>query len=360
MIKIAVALLLFSISFSCTVQPAGIGSSLPEELTQQVDALFEPWNRATSPGMTVGVLHHGQFVYLRGFGSADLEEGRPNRAQTVFRIASTSKQFTAACIALLIERGNLSMETPLETWFPEFSDWAAGVELQHLIYHTSGIPDYLDLHRQDFFTPQESMEILRKRGKLRFEPGTQYEYSNSNYFLLAEIMTRASGIPFHEFAMQEIFEPLQMNNSHFHFDPQHQVKHGAHGYGKELFRGWVNWDTELAHIGDGGLFTNVLDLARWDENFYTLTVGDQAWLELMLKPSLNTYAFGLSIQEQTDLGPMIWHGGSWSGFNSEIIRFPDHHFSVIVLSNSDTVDATDLAIKVARKCTSWLKDSLAN
>ena len=224
----------------------------------------------------------------------------------------------------------------------------------------SGIPDYLDMHRQDFFTPQESMEVLRKRGRLRFEPGAQFEYSNSNYFLLAEIVTRASGAPFHDFAKQEIFSPLHMDSSHFHFDPQHEVDQVAHGYGKELFREWVNWDTDLAHIGDGGLFTTVLDLARWDENFYTLTVGDQAWLKRIMTPSLDSYAFGLSIDDETELGPMIWHGGSWSGFNSELLRFPEQHFSVIVLSNSDSVDATDLAMQVVHLLTPWLKNSPAN
>ncbi|MFK5956515.1 MAG: serine hydrolase domain-containing protein [Planctomycetota bacterium] len=352
--KLICAGLLGLATVSCAVSPPTTVTPLPLEIEQEIDAVFAKWDRADSPGMTVGVVQDGEFLYLRGFGSADLAKRTPNSAHTVFRIASSSKQFTAACIAMLIEEGKLSMETPLGEVLPELASWSQGVEIRHLVFHTSGIPDYLDLHQEDFFTPAQSFALLCKQGRPRFTPGSQFEYSNSNYFLLAEIITRVSGIPFPQFAKQEIFDPLGMKQSHFHFDPNHVVENVAHGYGKERFRGWVNWDTPLAHVGDGGLFTTVLDLAKWQENFRSLKVGNASWLRRMLTPSLEDYAFGLSVEEGTSLGTMIWHGGSWSGFNSELLRFPDYHLSVIVLSNSDYADASSLALEVSGALTEFM------
>jgi len=325
-------------------------------LEAALDPLFAAWDRDDGPGMTVGVLEEGAFVYLRGFGMADLENGVPNGRETVFRIGSTSKQFTAACIALLVVRGKLTLDTSLADLFPEAPAWAAKVQVRHLVYHTSGIPDYLDLHEKKVFTPVESLALILREGEPRFPPGSEFEYSNSNYFLLGEIVGRVSGIPLPEFARRELFEPLGMAHTHFHHDHTHVVPHAAHGYARRRGR-WKVVDTPLDHVGDGGLFTTAGDLARWAANFRNPVVGGPEWLALMTTPGWDFgpgprgregYAFGLEIRTGTPLGRTISHGGSWSGFNAEFLRLPDKNLAVFVLSNCDSAPATRLAWHVAR------------
>ncbi|MFQ5748696.1 MAG: serine hydrolase domain-containing protein [Planctomycetota bacterium] len=345
---------LLAAALSCTgsAPPA----ALPADLAAALDPIFAAWDRDDGPGMTVAVLKEGVFVYLRGFGMADLENGVPNGPQTVFRIGSTSKQFTAACIALLVERGRLALDTPLAELFPEAPAWAAKVRIRHLAYHTSGIPDYLDLHEKKVFTPKESLDLILEKGAPRFPPGSAFEYSNSNYFLLGEIVSRVSGVPFPEFARRELFEPLGMAHTHFHHDHTHVVPHAAHGYA--CGRGaWKVVDTPLDHVGDGGLFTTAGDLARWAANLRSPVGGGRKWLALMTAPGWDFgpgphgregYAFGLEIRTGTPLGRVISHGGSWSGFNAEFLRLPDKNLAVIVLSNCDSAPATRLAWRVAR------------
>jgi len=308
-----------------------------------------------APGFVLGVVLDGRLTAVHADGLADLAARTPIGRETVFRIASTSKQFTAACIALLEERGVLSPRTPLATFFPEAPDWASRVEIRHLVHHRSGLPDYLDLHRTEVFTPAESLELLLGLERLRFRPGARFEYSNSNYLLLAEVVSRAAGVPFPEFARRELFEPLGMRHSHFHDDPSHEVPHAAHGYRFERGKGWTMVDTPLAHVGDGGLFTTVGDLARWAAELQEPRVLGRDWLRRMTTPWPSApdrpgegYAYGLDVVTVPRLGRVLTHDGAYDGFLAEFLVLRDAPLAVIVLANREDVPVSRLARRTAR------------
>ena len=165
----------------------------------EVDALFAAWDKPGSPGCVLGVIQDGTLVHARGFGEASLEHGVPITPETVFDLGSTSKQFTAAAIGLLVQDGKLEVEQELHEWLGELPDFGADVTLDHLLHHTSGLPDYIGLmtdDEADVTTPAQALEALMTVTELHFEPGTRFEYSNTNYFLLALVAARAAGQPF--------------------------------------------------------------------------------------------------------------------------------------------------------------------
>ncbi len=332
-------------------------------LEKKADRLFAAWDRPDSPGCALGVIQNGQFLYKRGYGMANLEYDIPIGPESVFRIGSTSKQFTAMCIALLEEEGRISLNDSLKKYFPEMADYAETITLNHLLHHTSGVRDYLTLmelagfRRDDFLTDPEVVDLIVRQKELNFAPGEEHLYSNSGYFLLAEIVKRVTGKSMRVYAQDKIFKPLGMVHTHYHNDHTEIVKNRASGYGREKSdAGWaykINM-TNLDMIGDGGVFTCVDDLFAWDQNFYDNKLG-QGKQELIDKvqtvghlksgEALN-YAFGLQISDYRGL-KMVSHGGAFVGFRAEIVRFPEHQFSVIVLANFGSINPSRLARQVA-------------
>lgn len=235
-----------------------------------VDALFAEYDNPGSPGCALGVIHKGEFIYRQGYGMANLEHGIPISEESIFRIGSTSKQFTAMAIALLAEQGKLSLEDPLNTYFKSFPDWASEVTVGQLVHHTSGIRDYLTLAYlagkgadQDYYTANWAIKLLARQRETNFPPGTQYLYSNSGYLLMAEIVQRMSGMTLKEFSATEIFQPLNMSHSHFHDDHTHIVDQRAAGYAP-AGDGYRISMTTLDIVGDGGVYTSINDLLKWD------------------------------------------------------------------------------------------------
>lgn len=329
-----------------------------EAQSARVDELFAPWNRPDSPGCAVGVIKDGRFIYKRGYGMANLEHHIPISPTTVFRIGSTSKQFTAATVVLLAQRGKLSLDDDIRKYLPEMPDYGTPITIRHLIHHTSGIRDYLTLmdlagmRPDDFYTDEEVLDLLARQRELNFKPGDEFLYSNSGYFLLSLIVKRATGKSLRELARELIFEPLGMNHTHFHDDHTMIVENRASGYAPKEGGGFKISMTTLDMVGDGGLFTSVEDLFRWDQNFYHPQVGGRALIDQLLTPgTLNDgktldYAFGLRLGEYKGLR-MISHGGAFVGFRAEMIRFPEQRFSVICLCNLSTINPSRLARQVA-------------
>lgn len=290
---------------------------------------------------------------------ANLEYDIPITPKTVFRIASVSKQFTATCIALLIERGLISLEDEVRKFIPELSKYNYPIKVKHLIYHTSGIRDYLDLmsmackRDEDYYTAEEVLELICRQKKLNFKPGSQFLYSNSNYFLLGVIVERITGVSLRKFADENIFKPLGMNNTHFHDDHTMIVKNRAIGYSPRKSGGFRINETILDIVGDGGLFTTVEDLYRWDQNFYEnkLDGGERLIRRMLTVGVLNNgekldYAFGLRISSYRGL-KVVHHSGSFVGFRAQMMRFPNHKFTVICLANLSTINPTKLAKRIA-------------
>jgi len=339
----------------------GVGAlSFSDTRTEEVDRLFADWNRPDSPGCALGVIREGRFVYKRGYGMANLEYGIPITSRSVFRIGSTSKQFTAMAVLLLEEEGKLSVDDDIRKYLPEIPDYGAPVTIRHLIHHTSGIRDYLTLvdlagaRDPDYYVDGEVVELLARQKELNFLPGEEYLYSNSGYFLLSQIVRRVAGMPLSAYAEKNIFQPLGMKNTHFHDDHTMVVRNRAVGYSPKKGGGFRVHTTTLDMIGDGGVFTCVDDLLLWERNFARNKLG-RGRPELIEKMHavgrLNNgqeldYAFGLVVSEYKGL-KMVSHGGSFVGYRAEMVRFPEERFSVIVLANLSNINPSRLARKVA-------------
>lgn len=354
-----VPLLLFLV-VSLTADILVQGENASDPRTKEVDKIFASWDKLDSPGCSLGIIQEGRFIYERGYGMANLEYGIPLTSQSVFRIGSTSKQFTAMCIVLLEEEGKISLDDNLREYFPEMPDYAESITIRQLLHHTSGVRDYLTLmslkgaRDDDFYTDPEVVDMIARQKELNFAPGDEFLYSNSGYFLLAEIVKRVTGDSMRVYAEDKIFKPLGMTHTHFHDDHTQIVKSRASGYGRKKGGDfWINMTT-LGMIGDGGVFTSVDDLLLWDQNFYDNKLGkaDKSLIDKMLTPGVLKsgekldYAFGLGISEYKGL-KMVSHGGSFVGFRADMIRFPEQKFSVIVLANLGNINPSRLAKQVA-------------
>jgi CubicO group peptidase (beta-lactamase class C family) len=326
-------------------------------IESQVDAVFADWNKSDSPGCTCAAIKDGKILYAKGHGLAGLEHNAPLNADSVFYIASTTKQFTAAAVGLLVLDGKLSLQDDIRKYYPEFKNLSAVVTVEQLIHHTSGIRDYLELmslmgrSETAKFDNAFVVKLIGRQKALNFVPGTQYLYSNSNYVLLADLVRRVSGKTLQEFARERIFTPLGMNATRFGDNLGEIIPNRVISYGSGP-NGAVQFIKTIEAYGDGNLLTTANDLARWDENFYTGKVGGAALLELqksvgVLASGVKTnYGLGLTY-EQFRGQPAVSHSGGFQGFRTEMIRFPDQHLTVIALCNSGTINAAGLARRVA-------------
>jgi len=331
-------------------------SAAADDRTDKVDKLFEQWDSTVSPGASMAIIHNGEIIYSRGYGMANLEQNVPNTPETVFRIGSTSKQFTAACIAILSLKGKLSLDDDIRKFLPELPAYDKTITVRHLVYHISGIRDYLGLaylsgkSDDDFYTPEETVAMIARQKGLNFTPGDEHLYSNSGYFLLGVIVSRVSGKSLDEFVHDNIFKPLGMKNTHYHDDYRKIVKKRADGY-DETEDGFKILNTTLNHVGDGGVFTTVEDLYLWDQAFYNHKLGREL-MDLMHQTGvLNDgkkleYAFGLNVGHYKGL-KRVAHGGAFVGFRADMIRFPEEKFTVVCLANLASINPTKLCRQVA-------------
>ena len=353
--SVLVAWLLFSDSSSAQAYPR-------TELTIQVDELFAEWDGETSPGGVVGIFMDGRIIYSKGYGVANLDYDIPITPQSVLRIGSISKQFVAMCIAILAEQGKLSFDDDIRTYLPEMPDYGNQITIRHLLHHTSGIREYLALvnligkpEGSVFgYTTRELVELLSRQQKLNFEPGSQFSYTNSGYFLLAEIVTRVSGMKASAFAQENIFEPLSMTQTRFYDDPNAIIRNQAFGYSPKRDGGYRLDILRSDVIGDLGVITTVEDFLHWDNNFYEnkLGAGTKNLITMMFTRGRTSsgedlsYALGLEFDSYRGLKTM-GHGGSAVGYVAEFLQFPEQRFSVVILSNLSSFRPGRLARQVA-------------
>jgi CubicO group peptidase (beta-lactamase class C family) len=325
----------------------------------QVDKLFSQWNRPDSPGCAISVIRDGHIVYEHGYGMADLDHDIPITPKTVFHVASISKQFTAAAIVLLAEKGRLSLNDEVHRYIPELPDFGVPITIRHLIHHTSGLYDQWGLLRLvgwryslDLITDDDVLSVISKEKRLQFRPGEKFDYSNTGYTLLAIIVKRLAGQSLREFTRSELFEPLEMYHSHFRDNHAEIVKGQAYGYDQRENGPWRLSVTNFDTVGATSLLTTVEDIARWDENFYDPRVGGRAMIEQLLEPGkLNNgevleYAFGNFVSKYRGL-PTVEHAGVDAGYRAELIRFPEQHFSTVILCNSAVASPRSLGRRVA-------------
>lgn len=329
-----------------------------ENLPARVDAIFQKMDSTVSPGCALSVMKDGKIIYERGYGMADLDHNVAITPTTVFHVASMSKQFTAASILLLAQQGKLSLDDPVRKYIPELPDFGTPITIRQLIHHSSGLRDQWDLlglwgwrYSQDLITNKDVLYVVSHQKELNFPPGTKHLYSNTGYTLLGEVVKRVSGKSLREFTTENIYQPLGMKNTHFRDDHAEIIKNIAYGYepAKDTFRLSVtNFDT----VGATSLMTTVEDLPLWDENFYNPRVGGPELIKQMLeRGKLNNgeqldYASGLVIGKYRGLNT-VDHGGADAGYRSDMIRFPDQHFSSACLCNLATANPSELNRKVA-------------
>lgn len=339
---------------------AGGGAAAADDadLTPRVDAIFAELAKPGSPGCALAVVKDGRIAYEKGYGLASVEHGVAITPKTVFDIGSTSKQITAASILLLVQNGKLSLDDDVHKFVPELPDYGVPVTIRHLLHHTSGLRDYINvmilggINVEDWTTDGDALAALVRQKTLDFRPGEEHSYSNSGYFLLSVIVKRASGKSLKDFAQERIFTPLGMANTHYLDDHTEVVPGRALSYAPKPGGGFAVQSANWEQTGDGAVQTTVEDLAKWDQNFYTPKVGGP-WLveQLQTTGTLNngeaiTYARGLVVEELRGMR-RVSHGGAWAGFRAQLLRFPEEKLSVVTLCNLGSADTTGLAQGVA-------------
>jgi len=326
---------------------------------QQIDKLFAAYNTPQSPGCSVGVIRNGAFIFQKSYGEASLELNVPLTSQSVFYMASVSKQFTAAAVVLAAEQGSLSLDDDVRKYIPELPDYGTRITLRQMLHQTSVFRDFLDLtdlSGRDISALSSSDEVLtlitRQKG-LNNVAGDEFVYSNSNYFLLGVVIKRATGKSLAEFAAANIFQPLGMKHSFFYDDKGTVVPNRVAAYdpGKDgKFR--VDWSTTYDIVGGGGLMSNVDDLLLWDKAFYSKILGKGKLIpQLETHGILNNghqinYGMGLWLGEYRGL-KIVEHSGGTFGYRTELLRFPDQRFSVIALCNVANADVEGLAREIS-------------
>ena len=220
--------------------PGMRSQTLSPDQAAQVDKVFEKYNRTDSPGCALGIYKDGTILYKHGYGMANLNDDVTITPQTVFHVASMSKQFTAASILLLQQQGKLSIDDDVHKYIPELPDFGEHISLRHLMHHTSGMRDQWSLlelagwrYSQDLITDDDVMSVLVHQKALNFKPGEKYMYSNTGFTLLAIVVKRVSGTSFREFTDKNIFQPLGMIHTHFRDDHEEVIKHDALGYDQD-------------------------------------------------------------------------------------------------------------------------------
>jgi len=310
-------------------------ASYAQNKASQIDSLMlKLYNRGQFNG-SVLVAEHGDVIYKKGFGKANFKKALDYTPATPSYLASLTKQFTAMAIMMLAENKKLSYKDKLSKYFPEFPTYAEKITIRNLLNHTSGIPDYFGLGivhpglRND-----EVLKGLIKLDTPDFQPGEKFEYSNSGYVLLAMIVEKVSGVPFNIFLKKNIFDPLKMDNTVVLDTSNPEIKNKAHGY--DIFGN--DYDNDILTMGDGGIYSAVEDLFKWDQALYTEKLVKQSTLNEAFKPAVlidgdtSYYGFGWGIVDDNGK-KIVTHAGELNGFNTIFLRQTTDHNTIIFLTN---------------------------
>ena len=352
-------------------------SAEENDLSKAIDSLFD--NREGRPGCAVGVINNGQYIHKRGYGLANLEHNISIDENSIFRIGSISKQFTAMAIAILEEKGLLAFDDEMQKHIPDLIDYGEEVTINQMIHHFSGLGDYEDMDypgrfknavdeefrwgNEDYLTNEEFYALIKNLPLFR-KPERTFWYSNAGYALLTLVAQNVSGLSLRELAERDIFNPLGMNDTFFNDDVNLIIKNRADGYSPIKGKPGqykINM-TNLSWVGDGGVHTSLNDFIKWDQNFYDNKLGaaevsliktmEKTYAETKVKKrnqkmsreqeNQRTYAFAQNLAYYN--GYKRWsHSGSWVGYLAHYTRFPELSFSTAVFCNTNEIDATMIA-----------------
>jgi len=311
-----------------------------ERIEAILDKIFHNYT-GTVPGAAVSVLKNGEPIWIKSYGLANLETGEQVQSLTNFRL------FTAMCIMILKENGKLSYDNSLRDLLPEFPQYAEDITIRQMLQHISGIRDYDDFTSVDFkgqLVDRDVLKMLVEQDSTYFPPGSEYRYSNSAYVLLGLIVERLSGVSFSEFIDRDIFKPLGMNGSVLHVKDVTSIENRAYGYAS-MPDGFIFNDQSSGSLllGDGGVYSNVGDLVKWDKSLYSDRLVSRDSLQeaftrgILLDGEETNYGYGWHISE-FDGAQLLYHGGSTAGFRNLFIRAPELGISIIILTNRNTLD----------------------
>lgn len=323
----------------------------------QADQIFSQWNKNDIPGVSLAVVSNGKVIFSKGYGLSNLEYNIPSVSSTVYQVASVSKQVTAFAVLLLESRGKLSLNDNLAKFIPEMPEYAKSITLKHLLYHTSGLRDYWELlssagwRYDDVITADQVLDLICRQKGLTSRPGYEEIYTNTGYALLAEVVSRVSGMSFAEFARENIFKPLKMNHTAVLDNNEAIVKNVACSY--HLSDGVYKKSLLNNNVtGSTNLFTTVDDMSLWALNLEKPVVGSPEMIHKMTRRGTldsgdsTNYAMGL------DTGPyrgvmLVGHQGAEAGYRSFFAMFPAHKLTLIVFSNNAEADPAALGLEVA-------------
>jgi len=327
--------------------------------TEEIDLLFSDYNQNQCPGASVLISISGQIVFEKSYGSANLEDKIEVESKTNFRLASVTKQFTAAAILILVQKGLCRLDTKLTDIFENFQEYGKKITIKNLLTHTSGLIDYEDLIPDTATIQVKDADVLRMMygvDSTYFEPGTQFKYSNTGYALLAMIIEKISGKSFAQFLDENIFKPLEMKSTVAHEEGKSVVNNRAYGYNR-TDNGWTRKDQSItsAVLGDGGIYSNVEDLFKWEQSLYTNKIlPDELRNQAMTRNLLSSgemidYGFGWHIKTYKG-EEIIYHTGSTQGFRNVLYRVPSKKFRVIILTNRNEGEPEKITDKIFEMC----------
>ncbi len=369
----AIIVLCFVTVLSRAQQKSGEGES--GSYQQRIDALFSKFDNLKSPGYAIGISKNNETLYSKGYGSANLDYSIPITQNSVFSIASVSKQFTAACIALLIIEGKISLDAPASDFIPRLKKYKDTIKIKHLIYNTSGLAEYFRLPRKNglswntfnYFDINECIDTSLEQNDLLFKPGDKWDYCNINWMLLTLIVEKVSGQSFSEFAKEHLFTPLAMDDTFINDDITTIVKNRVTPYNlrnKEYIAyygetgirikedgKYIKHHRNSPHYGGSGVMSTIEDLLKWNKNMVTQQFGGKQFYELMhqtmkFNHDRDNQAFGLYFGDFNGRRIVAWDGGDW-GISSQMVRFPDDGVAIIVLSNLGSGEAFQKANEIA-------------
>jgi CubicO group peptidase (beta-lactamase class C family) len=331
----------------------GRSAAVPATATPTVAALMQKYD-GNVPGASLLVIRDGKPLIRRGYGMADLEQHIAATPATNYRLASVSKQFTAASILLLAEDGKLKLDDSIRHWLPSLPAFTDQVTLRELLSHTGGLIDYEDLmpaSTTQQLNDQDVLRMLSATTKGYFAPGTAYRYSNSGFVLLGLVVEKASGMTLSDFMQQRIFKPLHMDHTLMYVRGGPAISHRAYGYSED-HGSWKRTDQDLtsATRGDGGIYSSIDDLAKWDAALYDHRLLSDASRKLAFSPHVKvvgepyeaSYGFGWRIT-----GDTLWHSGESIGFRNVIVRWPKQHLTIILLSNRNDPEPYRTVLAIA-------------
>src|SRR5579863_2312292 len=340
-----------------------------------LESIFTPLANDRSPGLAVLVQQDGRTIFQHGYGVRDLQTLTAIDADTDFRLASCSKQFTAMAVMLLVHDGKLRYSDTLTQVFPDFPAYGRTITIRHLLTHTSGLPDYEDLMGPAWnvthqIRDHEVLDLLKRQTRGKFAPGTSWSYSNSGFVVLGLVAAKVSGKPFGRFLHDRIFEPLRMNHTLAYIKGENSPPHRAYGHVKEKDKfEEADQSPTSATLGDGGIYSNLVDLAKWDRALRTSALLSQEEMKPALvavkladgydprwptqpgDDNLNPgkpvfYGFGWFLDPYNGR-PRMWHSGTTQGFRTVVDRFTKENLTIVILCNRTDLDPSALALRVA-------------